>query len=60
MRYEWAWPEELSIRANVTWSQPYTYDLMNDGQVPEDHTAYLCSLILPDTRSSKTPSAAAS
>ena len=60
MRYEWAWPEELSIRANVTWSQPYMYALLNDGQVPEDHTAYLYSLILPDTRSSKISCATAS
>ena len=60
MSYEWAWPEELSIHASITWSRPYTYDLLNDGQVPQVDTAYLYSLILLDTRSSKTSSAAAS
>ena len=46
MPYEWAWPEALSVHAQVTWSQPYTHDLLNDGQAPEDNTAYLYSLIL--------------
>ena len=46
MRYEWAWPEALSIHARVTWSQLYTYDTLNDGQAPEDDTAYLYSLVV--------------
>ena len=41
MPYGWAWPEELSIHAKVTWSQLYTYDILDDGQAPEDDTAYL-------------------
>ena len=39
MPYEWAWPEEWSIHAKVAWSQLYTYDILNDGQAPEDDTA---------------------
>ena len=46
MPYEWVWPEELSIHAKVTWSQLYTYDILNDGQAPEDETAYLYSLVV--------------
>ena len=38
MPYEWAWPKELSIHAKVTWSQLYTYDILDDGQAPEDDT----------------------